>query len=140
MKSEEKIILAKNCGELLDAGYHCSEAMLVGIASLLTPLHPQAIKASTGFAGGIGSSKKQLCGALTGGVMVIGCLYGRTEPKANDEKCQQLCTEFQKRFQDEFGCVQCAELKANWIGKPGQERCVQLVEKAASLLLEILGE
>jgi C_GCAxxG_C_C family probable redox protein len=140
MNLKGKLIVAKNCGELLDAGYHCSEAMLVGVGSLLFPLNPQTIKMSTGFAGGIGSSKAGLCGALSGGVMVIGGLYGRTDPKVSDEKCQQLCADFQRRFEKEFGCVQCAELKANWVGKPGQERCVQLVEKAAEILLEILGE
>jgi C_GCAxxG_C_C family probable redox protein len=140
MKSKEKSIIAKKCGELLDAGYHCSEAMLVGIGSLLISLHPQTIKMSTGFAGGIGSTKSEVCGALSGGVMVIGGLYGRTDPKTNDEKCQQLCAEYQRRFEKEFGCVQCAELKANWVGKPGQERCVQLVERAAGILLDVLGE
>ena len=140
MKAKEKSIIAKKCGELLDAGYHCSEAMLVGVGGLLYPLHPQTIKMSTGFAGGIGSTKEGLCGALTGGVMVIGGLYGRTEPKANDEKCQELCAEYQRRFEEEFGCVRCAELKAKWVGKPGQERCVQLVERAARLLLEVLED
>ena len=140
MITKEKSIIAKKCGELLDAGYHCSEAMLVGVGSLLTPLHPQAIRMSTGFAGGIGSTKEGLCGALTGGVMVIGGLYGRTEPKAKDDKCQELSAEFQRRFEEEFGCVQCAELKVKWVGKPGQERCVQLVERAAKVLLEVLEE
>jgi C_GCAxxG_C_C family probable redox protein len=140
MKIDGKLIIAKNCGELLDAGYHCSEAMLVGMGSLLYPLNPQTIKISTGFAGGVGSTKDGLCGALTGGVMVIGGLYGRTDPKTKDEKCQQLCAEYQKRFQNEFGCVKCRELKANWVGKPGQEKCVQLVERAAWVLLDVLGE
>jgi C_GCAxxG_C_C family probable redox protein len=140
MQLEIKIILAKKCGELLDADYHCSEAMLVGVGSLRFPLNPQTIKMSTGFAGGIGSTKAELCGALSGGVMVIGGLYGRTDPKVSDEKCQQLCAEYQRRFEKEFGCMQCAELKANWVGKPGQERCVQLVEKAAGILLDVLGK
>ena len=110
------------------------------MGGLLTPLHPQTIKMSTGFADGIGSTKERLCGALTGGVMVIGGLYGRTEPKASDERCQILCAEFQKRFEEEFGGVRCAELKANWVGRPGQERNVQLVERAARVLLEVLKE
>jgi C_GCAxxG_C_C family probable redox protein len=140
MKLKGKLIIAKNCGELLDAGYHCSEAMLVGVGSLIYPINPQTIKMSTVFAGGIGSSKEGLCGALTGGVMVIGGLYGRTDPKAKDEKCQEICAEYQRRFQNEFGCVKCKELKTNWVGKPGQEKCVQLVEKAAGILLDVLGK
>jgi C_GCAxxG_C_C family probable redox protein len=139
MNLDEKIIIAKKCGELLDAGYHCSEAMLVGVGNLLYPLNPQTIKMSTGFAGGIGSTKAEACGALTGGIMVIGGLFGRTEPKVKDELCQQLCAEFWKRFENEFGCVKCKELKANWVGKPGQEKCVQLVERAAGILLDLLS-
>ena len=62
-----KHAICKKCGLLLDDGWHCSEAMLVGVGSLLTPLHPQVLKASNGFRGGIGSSKEELCGALSGG-------------------------------------------------------------------------
>jgi C_GCAxxG_C_C family probable redox protein len=137
MKEIENTI-AKRCGELLDKGYHCSEAMLLGIGDLLMVLNPQSVKMSTGFAGGVGRSHEHLCGALTGGIMVIGGLYGRTDSKTNDDLCQQLSLQYQREFEKKFGYLNCCDLKANWVGKPNQEHCVQLVEKAAELLLDIL--
>ena len=74
------------------------------------------------------------------GVMVISLLYGRTDAKTNDDRGKELCVDFLHRFEAEFGCVKCKELKENWVGKPGQEHCVQLVEKAAGILLDVLGE
>ena len=103
-------------------------------------MHPQVLKASNGFRGGIGSTKEELCGALSGGIMVLSLLNGRTDAKTNDDRNQVLCVEYLHRFQAEFGCTKCSELKANWVGKPGQEKCVQLVEKAAGILLDVLGE
>ena len=133
-------IISKRCGELLNEGYHCSEAMIVGVGQMLTPIHPQVIKVSTGFAGGIGSTKDDLCGALTGGIMVIGALHGRADAKANDDECQRLCALYRQQFMQEFGCINCHGLKENWVGKAGQEHCVQLVERAAGLLLGVLGK
>ena len=31
MQTKVKTVIAKKCGELLDSGYHCSEAMLMGL-------------------------------------------------------------------------------------------------------------
>jgi len=137
MKSD----IAKNCGQLLYQGYHCSESMLLGVGSILTPIHPQVIKVATGFAGGIGSTKDDLCGALTGGIMVIGLLYGRTDPKTNDDECQRLCALYRQRFMAMFGCINCHEVRTEWEDKPHEERqacCAQVVEEAAEILLEVL--
>lgn len=91
MDEKLKRTLAKNTGILLDQGWHCSEAMLVGLGSLLTVMYPQVIKVATGFAGGIGEQKKDLCGALTRGIMVIGLLLGRNMVDDADEECECLC-------------------------------------------------
>jgi hypothetical protein len=32
------------------------------------------------FGGGVGLSRQEMCGALSGGVLLIGLLYGRTHP------------------------------------------------------------
>ena len=49
---------------------------------------------TTGLAGGVGCSEEELCGALSGGTLIIGSLHGRTSPDANDDECQRLaCPE-----------------------------------------------
>ena len=139
-QNTDKKELCRRCGLLLDDGWHCSEAMIVGVGQLLQPVHPQVLKAATGFAGGVGESKELVCGALSGGVMVIGLLHGRTDAQGPDEECERLCDEYRRRFLAEFGYTKCRDLRENWRGKPGQEHCAQLVEKAAGILLDVLGE
>lgn len=135
--------IAKRCGQLLNQGYHCSESMLVGVGSLLIPIHPNTLKAATGFAGGIGETKDDLCGALTGGLMVIGLLYGRTGPKDNDDECQRLSALYRQRFMQEFSCRICHEIRAEWEDKPHDirvEKCSLVIDRAARVLLEVLGK
>ena len=139
-QNTDKKEICRRCGKLLDEGWHCSEAMIVGVGQLLLPVHPQVLKAATGFAGGVGESKEELCGGLSGGIMVIGLLHGRTDSQGPDEECERLCDEYRRRFLAEFGYTKCCDLRENWRGKPGQEHCSQLVEKAAGILLEVLGE
>ena len=47
---------------------------------LLGPLDDQVLRMSSGLGGGLGSTQQELCGALSGGVLIIGALYGRTRP------------------------------------------------------------
>lgn len=62
----QKTILQK-AGGLMNAGYHCSEAILLAVGGhYLGDVPPQAVRMSTPFAGGVGSTHLDLCGALTG--------------------------------------------------------------------------
>ena len=95
---------------------------------------------TTGFAGGVGGSQRDLCGALSAGIMVIGGLYGRTQPNVDDTFCQKLAATYRDRFAQELGAISCSELRAERYGSRGQEPCSVLVERAARLLLDILAE
>ena len=60
-------------------GYNCAESVLKTLMEELELDVPaQTLKAASGFGGGIGGMGCT-CGALTGGVMAIGLVYGRTE-------------------------------------------------------------
>ena len=129
----------KKAGDLLDSGYHCSEAILLAVGGYyLGEVSPQAVRMSTPFAGGVGSTRAELCGALTGGLMVIGGLAGRADAVTNDDRCQELAAAFRAEFLRAFGWLKCQILKDNWIGTAGQESCRALVEKAAGVLVEVI--
>jgi len=53
--------------------------MLAVGGHVLGNLDPRFVRMATGFAGGVGESKQEMCGALSAGVMLIGALYGRYE-------------------------------------------------------------
>lgn len=99
----------------------------------------QALPYASPFAGGVGGTHHELCGALTGGLMVIGGLYGRMDGPIPDQECQDLAALYRAEFLREFGWLKCGELKAGWVGNEEQESCKVLVQRAAGLLVELLG-
>ncbi len=137
-EATKKAIILKT-GDMMDADYHCSEAILLAVGGhYLGEVSPQAVRMSSPFAGGVGNSRMDLCGALTGGLMVIGGLTGRKDASVKDERCQALAAEFRAEFLRSFGWLKCGDLKANWIGTAGQESCRALVEKAAGVLIGVI--
>jgi C_GCAxxG_C_C family probable redox protein len=99
----------------------------------------QTLKMTTGFAGGVGVTQQELCGTLSAGIMIIGALYGRTQPNEDDSFCQALAANYRNRFAQELGSINCGELRAKRYGSQGREPCSVLVERAARLLLDILS-
>jgi C_GCAxxG_C_C family probable redox protein len=125
----------------MDESYHCSEAILLAAAGHYAPkLDPLAVRLSTPFAGGVGCSHMELCGALAGGLLLIGALYGREDAHTNDDLCQNLSLQWRERFLHEFGDIRCQDLRENWVGQPGQPDCKTLVGRATDLLVDFLEE
>jgi C_GCAxxG_C_C family probable redox protein len=121
--------------------YHCSEAILLAAANHYLPdLDPLVVRLSTPFAGGVGTTKTELCGALSGGLLLIGALYGRSDAHSNDDLCQQLAAGWRTRFLREFGYTRCQDLRDHWVGQPGQADCKDLVARATGLLVDFLEE
>ena len=108
-------------------------------------------KIATGFGGGIGR-RGSLCGALTGSVMVLGMMFGRTEAadKVRKERNLALGYRFWDRFEKENGSCYCynliechldnAEERRKWSASGGVEKCRSIVERTASLLLGFIEE
>jgi C_GCAxxG_C_C family probable redox protein len=93
---------------------------------------------SSGFAAGIGSTKAELCGAFSAGVMVIGAAAGRSDPGLDDSRCQRLVQEYRDRFLERFEFIKCSELREEKFGSGRMEPCSVLVERAARELLQVL--
>jgi hypothetical protein len=51
--------------------------LLVVGEHVLGDLGPRCARMATGLAGGLGDTQQEMCGALSGGVLVIGGLLGR---------------------------------------------------------------
>ena len=94
----------------------------------------------TGLGGGVGGTQQEMCGALGGGVLLIGALYGRTGADEDDSRCMRLASLYRERFARTMGATRCGELRAGQCGSSGTPLCATLVEQAASILLEILAD
>ncbi len=139
MDTKTKKTIMEKAREHLNAGWHCSEGILLAVGEhYLGEINPQALRMSTAFAGGVGLTNEELCGALAGGLMVIGAMHGRTDPRASDDRCMHLAAAYRERFLEHFWHIRCEDLKEHWIGEKDQETCAELVADATGILLEVL--
>lgn len=93
-----------------DSGFNCSEAVLKAFNEhYRLGLMEDFLKVATGFGAGIGASK-DICGSLTGGVMVLSLLSGRAT--AQDPLGAVYAAEgaLCRRFREEFGSTNCGGL------------------------------
>jgi C_GCAxxG_C_C family probable redox protein len=68
------------------ADFNCSQSVIFAFCDDLSLDKNLALKIATGFGGGMGR-QGEVCGAVTGGIMVLGLKYGRGEkdpPSAKD--------------------------------------------------------
>ena len=106
----------------------------------LGKLEPQSIRVSTPFGGGVGGTREELCGALAGGLMVIGALHGRTDSGQNDDLAYELAKQYREAFLAAFGHTQCAPIREAFAKPDGSHGCDVVVERAARALLGVLGQ
>jgi C_GCAxxG_C_C family probable redox protein len=110
------------------------------------------IKAMDAFGGGLGASG-EVCGAVIGGLAVIGLLYGRSgEGRQADIRMWKDCRVFMKRFKNEVadGNILCRDLiGVDWtdIDQAGRYRqsdqfeyCLRLTGKTAKLAGEMIDK
>lgn len=90
-------------------GYNCSQSVAAAFASEMGLSEEQVMKMAVGFGGGVGRMR-EVCGAFSGLVLVLGTLYGSADPAQKTA----LYTEVQalaERFKDESGgSIICREL------------------------------
>ena len=107
----------------------------------LDGLEVQCARMATGFAGGLGSTEEDVCGALSGGVMIIGALFGRAAPDEDDEPAIDLTRQYRERFLQAFGHTRCNKLREGVVhGPEGLGFCEVLVEQAATILMRLIDE
>ncbi len=139
--NEEAALVGRHAYELMAQGYSCSEATLLAVGEhLWGQVDPGWLRLSTGFAGGVGGTEAELCGALSGGVIVIGALHGRSDPTTDRTRCKALIKAYRDAFLAEFGTTCCGALRAEGgYGSP-EKPCRMLVERAVTLLMPLLDE
>lgn len=131
-------------------GFTCSSAVFSAFADEMGLDCETAKKIACGFGAGI-SKTGNICGAVSGAILVIGLKYGKT--KIGDDAATEKTREMVRKFMDEFtqhnGSVNCTELLGYNLGKPEEyttardsklfvTKCPDLVADAAAILEKIL--
>ncbi|MDZ8118540.1 C-GCAxxG-C-C family (seleno)protein [Pontiella agarivorans] len=90
----------------------------------------EALVMSAGFGGGVGG-QELLCGALSGGVMVIGRLFVRNRGHESDLN-KTIIREYFALFEKEMGSTLCAPLKK--VHRTEAEGCRNVILASARAL------
>ena len=92
----------------LDQGFNCAQSVLVAFAAQLGLDESRALKLASPFGGGV-SRRGEVCGAVTGALMVLGLAQGSDTP-AGKEKAYLLGQDFLQRFETRHGTILCRTL------------------------------
>jgi len=98
--------------EYFSKGYNCAESVLVALAEAYSVENAEVIpRIATGFGGGVGRCG-EICGALSGGIMMLGLIFGRTDPDDADARSRTYpkVAELMQAFEQEFASVCCRDL------------------------------
>jgi len=130
--------IKRDAVDLYLAGFHCSEAVFAAVGRKRIPgFQSDWVRLSTGFGGGV-ADQGDLCGAIVGGLMVIGALHGRCSPDEDDGRCHRLCRRFYRRFAERCGHTACLDIRRSIPGWT-RRKCAATVERAVEILRELLG-
>ena len=130
--------------------FTCSSAVFSAFSEDLGLDPDKAKKIACGFGAGI-SRTGNICGAVSGALMVIGLKYGKTEKddEAATEKTRALVRQFIQEFTEKNGSVNCTELLGYDLSDPEgfsaardsglfMTKCPALVRDSADILEKIL--
>ena len=130
---------------------HCSQAVLAAFAKECGITEEQALRIGSCF--GSGMRKGEVCGAVTGALMVLGFLYG--QKCAGDADGRQLSDKvndlMMDRFKEKCGSYLCNDLLGYDITtKEGHQKCLdnnlftefcpKMVAAAVDVVEEIIQE
>jgi C_GCAxxG_C_C family probable redox protein len=138
----------------------CPQCVLAAIQDEFGIVHDDVFRAAHALAGGVGLSSEGTCGALTGGVLALGCRYGRS--RENFAKGRFLISyvrakKLHDRFVQEYGSTICRDVHKKifgrtfnlWDSKEFEEfeeagghrdKCPMVAGNVAKWVAEILNE
>lgn len=131
----------KKAGNYYKSGFNCAEAIFLTFREYLAPeIDPEMVKLVTGLGEGVGRSGC-MCGALSGSIIALDMLKGRTDAHANQALTHEFSKEFHDRFKKQFGSTCCRVLNK----QPFETReriinCLKITGKTAMMLMEYLLE
>ncbi|MCD8350878.1 MAG: C-GCAxxG-C-C family protein [Planctomycetaceae bacterium] len=112
---------------------NCCQAVIAAMGEKYGLSREDCIRVGAAFGGGM--RRGEVCGAVTGALMVLGLRHGASAPGEPDKKkeANAKTIEFMKTFEERFGSYLCRELiKAN-----GKKICDQAIGGAVGILEEM---
>jgi C_GCAxxG_C_C family probable redox protein len=141
--------------EYHDRGFGCGQSVLTSFSEEFGLDETTALKLSTGFGSGMGRMG-DMCGALTGGFMVLGLKYGKINSDGSKygpstEITYAKVAELTRRFRERNESIDCRDLTGLDLSKPEARvyakehnifsgRCAQYIQDVVEILEELLSD
>ena len=134
---------------LFDQGFDCAQTVFSAFAEELDLDEETALKIASGFGGGMHLG--DMCGCVTGGLMVLGLKYGWNEEgdAVGKDLMNRKAQEFERRFRERLGGLRCRELLETDVSTPEGKmlaaeripgRCPGFAAAATEILEEMLED
>ena len=137
--------------ELFLKGYNCAQAVAVAFCDVTGLDADFTARMASSFGGGMGRMR-EVCGAVSGMLMVAGLLYGYDTPgdDVSKKKHYTLVQTLSGKFREEVGSIVCREILKNPPSDPvpsvrteqyyATRPCVRMVYTAADILETYIAE
>ncbi|MBB6630034.1 C-GCAxxG-C-C family protein [Clostridium algidicarnis] len=120
--------------------FFCSEAVVKTINDMLDkPYDENVTKLASGFPVGIGKSGC-VCGAVSGGVMALGMVYGREHGEAMQEKMFPMSADLHDHIKGIYKSTCCRVMTRNFeFASPERKaHCIKITGEVAAYIAEKL--
>lgn len=126
---------------LHQGGLHCAESVFLAVMeSAGAHQDPLVPKAASCFGAGVGRTKEELCGALAGGLLAVGCLLGRDRIGESWDRAADVAAELRERFLESYGCTRCKDILEAMGPQENSHLCKRLSQDTAARVCETLNE
>lgn len=138
--------------ELFAGGYSCAQSVLMARAEDHGMQFDEAFRIAGGFGGGMAFG--EVCGAVSGAIMLIGLKYASATADPGKQHAKnltyELCRRFMEQFRSRAGAICCRDLIGFDLSKIEKyqsvmnlnrnlfENCPGFVQMAAEILEDIL--
>jgi C_GCAxxG_C_C family probable redox protein len=141
MNTEITTEARNKCGNYFKEGYNCTESIFLAFREYLAPeIDEDTVKLLTGFGSGVGYAGC-MCGALSGSIVALNMLKGRTSNQESREEAYKVAKEFHDRFENKFGVTCCRALNPYEHDTREQlTHCLKITGNTGKLLMEFLIE
>jgi len=140
----------EKAAEFFLSGYNCAQSVAMAFADLMGMEEKAAAKIASGFGGGFGRLR-EVCGAVSGMVMVASFLYGYDTPdQTKQAACYQMIQNLAGAFKKENGSIICRDILKNPPSDPtpsprtaeyyAQRPCVRMVMSATEILEKYISD
>ena len=133
-------------------GWNCAQSVAGACADLAGRTPEEVMPLAGGFGGGVGGSHEEVCGAVSGGVLILSLCFPHAQGSDQEAKknLYRIAKEFRSRFFEVFGHSRCGDLLRARPGvtekNPAAQRlgvtahCDNMIVTAVELLEQLVHE